>query len=77
MKNRALLIATVAAATLGFVSFAQALTPAESGSQMDRDGGHNGAMHSSRVRHAPRFPGPIVRVFGPHHYYHNYRYYRY
>jgi hypothetical protein len=72
MKYRALLIATFAAATLSCSGFAQALTNAESGSLMRRDGGHTGAKVPSRVRHAPRFPGPIVSVIRPHHY----RYYR-
>jgi hypothetical protein len=77
MKNRALLIATAAAATLGFVSFAQALTPAQSGALMDRDGGHSGKMHPTHITHAPRVGRSVGFFYGPHHYHPYYRHYRY
>ena len=74
MKYKALLIAVVTAATLGLAGAAQALTPAQSGSQMDTDGGHSGNMHPRHITHAPRF-GHIARVFAPHHYRRHYRHY--
>lgn len=60
------LIATAAAAVLGFAALAQAREPAA----MDRDGGHSGVMHPSRYVHAPRYHGPnIFRPLTGHRHY--------